>query len=221
MATQREIIIAGPAGRLEGMLHLPDAAPRAVAVIAHPLPTMGGTMDNKVVTTLARAFFELGFAALRFNSRGVGESAGSYDHGDDETLDAIAAANFMHGEFPSLPLTLAGFSFGGYVQARAAEELQPQHLVLVAPAVGRFAPSTGLRADPSTVLSTGVPQVPADTLLVHGDLDEVVELDAVLHWARPQHLPVVVLAGAGHFFHGHLTQLRQIVLQHFAAKGQE
>jgi len=187
------------------MLHLPDAAPRAVAVIAHPLPTMGGTMDNKVVTTLARAFLELGFAALRFNFRGVGESAGSYDQGDGETLDAIAAANFMRGEFPGLPLTLAGFSFGGYVQARAAEELRPQHLVLVAPAVGRFA----------------MPQVPADTLLVHGDLDEVVELDAVLHWARPQHLPVVVLAGAGHFFHGHLTQLRQIVLQHFAAQGQE
>ncbi|MFZ2524163.1 MAG: alpha/beta fold hydrolase [Candidatus Ferrigenium altingense] len=205
MATQREIILAGPAGRLEGMLHLPDAAPRAVAVIAHPLPTMGGTMDNKVVTTLARAFLELGFAALRFNFRGAGKSDGSYDQGDGETLDAIAAANFMRGEFPGLPLTLAGFSFGGYVQARAAEGLRPQHLVLVAPAVGRFA----------------MPQVPADTLLVHGDLDEVVEMDAVLHWARPQHLPVVVLAGAGHFFHGRLTQLRQIVLQHFAARGQE
>jgi hypothetical protein len=187
------------------MLHLPDAAPRAVAVIAHPLPTMGGTMDNKVVTTLARAFLELGFAALRFNFRGAGKSDGSYDQGDGETLDAIAAANFMRGEFPGLPLTLAGFSFGGYVQARAAEGLRPQHLVLVAPAVGRFA----------------MPQVPADTLLVHGDLDEVVEMDAVLHWARPQHLPVVVLAGAGHFFHGRLTQLRQIVLQHFAARGQE
>lgn len=195
------------------MLHLPDEPPRAVAVIAHPLPTMGGTMNNKVVTTLARTFLELGFAALRFNFRGVGESAGSYDQGNGETLDAIAAANFMRGKFPGLPLTLAGFSFGGYVQARAAETLRPQHLVLVAPAVERFAPSTPLR--------TGMPQVPADTLLVHGDLDEVVELDAVLHWARPQHLPVVVLAGAGHFFHGHLTQLRQIVLQHFAAQGQE
>ena len=144
MPTQRKIIFAGAAGQLEGMLHLPDAAPRAVAVVAHPLPTMGGTMNNKVVTTLARAFLELGFAALRFNFRGVGESAGSYDHGDGETQDAIAAANFIRGEFPGLPLTLAGFSFGGYVQAHAAEELQPQHLVLVAPAVGRFAPSTGL-----------------------------------------------------------------------------
>lgn len=159
-------------------------------------------MGNKVVTTLASAFVELGFAALRFNFRGVGESTGSYGHGDGETQDAIAAANFVRNKFPGLPLVGAGFSFGGYVQARAAEELQPQHLVLVAPAVGRFA----------------MPHVPADTLLIHGDLDEVVELDTVLHWARPQHLPVLVLTGAEHFFHGRLTQLRQIVSQHFAAR---
>lgn len=202
MPSQRKVIFAGPAGQLEGVLHLPDAAPSAIAVVAHPLPTMGGTMDNKVVATLIRAFTESGFAALRFNFRGVGESAGSYDHGDGETLDAVAAAGFMRGEFPDLPLIGAGFSFGGYVQARAAEQLQPQHLVLVAPAVGRFA----------------MPHVPADTLLVHGDLDEVVELDAVLHWARPQHLPVIVLAGTDHFFHGRLTQLKQIVLQHFQAR---
>ena len=213
LSSQRKIIFAEAAGQLEGMLHLPDTAPRAVAVIAHPLPTMGGTMDNKVVVTLARAFLDLGFAALRFNFRGAGESAGSYDHGNGETLDAIAAADFMRREYPNLPLIGAGFSFGGYVQARAAEELQPHRLVLVAPAVGRFAPSTGLR--------TGMPHVPADTLLVHGDLDEVVELDAVLHWARPQHLPVIVLAGAEHFFHGRLTQLRQIVLQHLEARGCE
>ena len=205
MTSQRNVIFAGPAGQLEGMLHLPDTAPHAIAVVAHPLPTMGGTMDNKVVSMLAKVFVELGFAALRFNFRGVGESAGSYDHGNGETLDAIAAADFMRGEFPNLPLIGAGFSFGGYVQARAAEELQPHKLVLVAPAVGRFA----------------MPHVPADTLLVHGDLDEAVELDAVVHWARPQHLPIVVLAGAEHFFHGRLTQLRQIVLQHFAAWGRE
>jgi alpha/beta superfamily hydrolase len=184
------------------MLHLPDDEPRAVAVVAHPLPTMGGTMDNKVVTTLAKTFAELGYAALRFNFRGVGESAGSFDHGDGETLDAVAAADYLRGEYPGLPLACAGFSFGGYVQACAAEKLQPQHLVLVAPAVGRYA----------------MPPVPADTLLVHGDLDEVVELDAVLRWARPQQLPVVVLAGADHFFHGRLAQLRQVVLQHFKAR---
>ena len=221
MPTQSKVIFAGPAGQLEGILHLPGTVPRAIAVVAHPLPTMGGTMENKVVSTLARTFVELGFAALRFNFRGVGESAGSYDQGNGETLDAIAAASFMRGEFPNLPLIGAGFSFGGYVQARAAEELQPHKLVLVAPAVGRFDPSTELRAGPSTTLRTGMPHVPVDTLLVHGDLDEVVELDAVLHWARPQHLPIVVLAGAEHFFHGRLTQLRQIVLQHFAARGSE
>lgn len=198
MPTQRKIIFAGAAGRLEGVLHLPGTAPRAIAVVAHPLPTMGGAMDNKVVTTLAKAFVELGCATLRFNFRGVGESDGSYDEGNGETLDAIAAADFMRGEFPNLPLLIAGFSFGGYVQARADEKLQPQQLVLIAPAVGRFA----------------MPGVPANTLLIHGDLDEVVDLDAVLHWARPQHLPVIVVAGAGHFFHGKLTQLKQIVLQH-------
>ncbi|MDH4234161.1 MAG: alpha/beta hydrolase [Gallionella sp.] len=205
MASQQTVIIAGPAGQLVGVLHLPDSVPRAIAVVAHPLPTMGGTMNNKVVTTLTKAFTELGFAALRFNFRGVGESAGSFDQGNGETLDAIAAASFMRGEFPDLPLICAGFSFGAYVQASAAEKLLPQHLVLVAPAVGRFE----------------MPLVPADTLLVHGDLDEVVELDAVLHWARPQHLPVIVLAGAEHFFHGRLTQLKQVVLRHFEAQGHQ
>jgi alpha/beta superfamily hydrolase len=198
MPSQRNLIFAGAAGQLEGMLHLPDSAPRGIAVVAHPLSTMGGTMDNKVVTTLARAFVEIGYATLRFNFRGVGESAGNFDHGDGEILDAVAAAVFMRREYPDLPLLCAGFSFGGYVQARAALELQPQQMVLVAPAAGRFA----------------MPQVPGNTLLVHGDLDEVVELDAVLHWARPQQLPVVVLAGADHFFHGRLTQLMQIVLRH-------
>jgi alpha/beta superfamily hydrolase len=199
MATQKIISILGATGNLEGVLHLPDAEPTAIVVVAHPLPTMGGTMDNKVVTTLTKAFVELGYATLRFNFRGVGASAGSYDEGNGETLDAIAAANFMRGEFPGLPLLLAGFSFGGYVQACAAQQLHPHQLVLVAPAVGRFA----------------MPDVPANTLLIHGDLDEVVELQVLLQWARPQHLPVIVLAGAEHFFHGRLTQLKQIVLQYF------
>ncbi|MDP1633233.1 MAG: alpha/beta hydrolase [Gallionellaceae bacterium] len=199
MSILKKISIHGPAGNLEGALHLPDAPPRAIAVVAHPLPVMGGTMDNKVVTTLARTFVELGFAVLRFNFRGVGESAGSYDEGRGETLDAIAAVNFMRGEFAGLPLVMAGFSFGGYVQACAALDAHPQKLVLVAPAVGRFE----------------MPLVPANTLLIHGDQDDVVELDAILQWAHPQHLPIVVLAGAGHFFHGRLTQLRDIVKHHF------
>lgn len=199
MPSQRKVFFPGAVGRIEGALHLPETAPRAIAVIAHPLPVMGGTMDNKVVTTLARAFVELGCAALRFNFRGVGASEGSYDEGRGETLDAIAAARFMRNEFPELPLLTAGFSFGGYVQACAAAELHPHRMMLVAPAVGRFE----------------MPNVPADTLLIHGDMDEVVELNELLQWARPQQLAVVVLAGAEHFFHGRLTQLRDVVLQHF------
>ena len=197
MATQRKITFAGPAGLLEGSLHLPDNTPIAIAVVAHPLPIMGGTMDNKIVTTLTRAFVELGYATLRFNFRGVGESAGSYDEGNGEMLDAMAAADYLRAEFPGLPLVTAGFSFGGYVQARAAEHLHPQQMVLIAPAVGHFA----------------MPSVPANTVLVHGDADEVVELHELLQWARPQQLSVIVVAGAEHFFHGRLIQLRQIVLQ--------
>ncbi len=202
MPSQRKVSFAGAAGQLEGILQLPGDVPRAMAVVAHPLPIMGGTMDNKVVSTLARAFVESGHATLRFNFRGVGESEGSYDQGKGETLDAIAAADFLRGEYPGLPLLLAGFSFGAYVQARAAEQLKPRRLVLIAPAVGRFA----------------MPDVPHDTLLIHGDLDEVVELKELLEWARPQHLPVVVLAGAEHFFHGRLTQLKQIVTNYLAGR---
>jgi alpha/beta superfamily hydrolase len=196
MPTLKNFSITGTAGNLEGIAHLPDSAPRAIAVVAHPLPIMGGTMDNKVVTTLAKAFVELGYATLRFNFRGVGESAGTFDEGKGEVEDVLAVVRHARQEFGDLPLILSGFSFGGYVQACAAQQLHPQQLVLIAPAVGRFA----------------MPDVPANTLLIHGDMDEVVELHELLQWARPQHLPVIVLTGAGHFFHGRLTQLKQIVL---------
>jgi alpha/beta superfamily hydrolase len=175
--------------------------PLAIAVVAHPLPTMGGTMENKVVTTLARTFAELGFAALRFNFRGVGNSAGEFDNGNGEVEDALAAVRHGRQEYGSLPLILSGFSFGGYVQARAAQHLHPQphRLVLVAPAVGRIE----------------MPHVPHGTLLIHGEQDEVVPLADVIDWARPQNLPIVVLPGAEHFFHGRLHQIKQLVLQDF------
>ena len=192
----------GKAGHLEGIAHLPDNAPRAIAVVAHPLPTMGGTMENKVVTTLAKAFAELEFVALRFNFRGVGGSEGIFDEGNGEVEDVLSVVHYARQEYGGLPLILSGFSFGGYVQARAAQQLHPQQLVLVAPAVGRFA----------------MPPVPHDTLLIHGDLDEVVPLADVLQWARPLHLPVVVLPGAEHFFHGQLNQVRQIVLHEFSGR---
>lgn len=200
--------IDGPAGYLEGMAHLPQGAPRAIAVVAHPLPTMGGTMENKVAVTLAKTCAEIGCVALRFNFRGVGASAGEFSGGDGEEQDMVAVAHYARELFgEELPLLLAGFSFGGYVAARTAQKIAPQHLVLAAPAVGRFAPSTGLR--------TGMPAVAPDTLVVHGELDEVVPLTDALDWARPQHLPIVVLPDAGHFFHGRLTQLRDIVKRHF------
>ncbi len=199
MPSLNPVSFPGPAGNLEGVLHLPDTAPQAVAVVSHPLPTMAGTMDNKVVTTLAKAFVELGFAVLRFNFRGVGASAGEFDNGNGEMDDLLAAVQFAQAEFGHLPLILAGFSFGGYVAARAAQQLQPRKLVLVAPAVGRVA----------------MPQVSHDTLVLHGEQDEVIPLTEIFGWARPQHLPIVVLPEAGHFFHGRLIQLKQIVQHEF------
>lgn len=191
----------GPAGNIEGVAHLPQGAVRAVAVVAHPLPTMGGTMENKVAVMLAKTFAEMGCVALRFNFRGVGASEGEFTGGDGETEDLAAVARYAREQFgEDLPLLLSGFSFGGYVAARAARQLAPRHLVLAAPAVGRFA----------------MPVVAPDTLVIHGEHDDVVPLAGVLEWAGPQHLPVVVLPGAGHFFHGRLTQLRDIVTKHFS-----
>lgn len=217
MASHQNVFFAGPSGKLEGALHLPEACPepsrsaepRAIAVVAHPLPTMGGTMDNKVVTTLAKTFAELGFVALRFNFRGVGNSAGEFDSGNGEVEDVLAVVHHARQEYGHLPLILSGFSFGGYVQARAAQHLHPlpHQLVLIAPAVGRSVPSFRN--------STGMPHVPHNTLLIHGEQDEVVPLADVMEWARPQHLPVVILPGAEHFFHGRLNQIKQLVLNNF------
>jgi len=199
MPAQHKFSIPSHSGVLHGVVHMPAGIPRAIAVVAHPLPTMGGTMENKIVTTLVKAFAELGFIAVRFNFRGVGDSSGVYDDGNGEVDDVLAVVRYAMQEYGPLPLILSGFSFGGYVQARAAEQLHPQKLVLVAPAVGRFA----------------MPQVPADTLLIHGELDEVVALTDVFAWARQQHFPIVVVPEATHFFHGHLHHLKAIVNQHF------
>lgn len=195
---------AGLAGRLEGCAHLPEGDARALAIVAHPLPTMGGTMENKVAVTLAKTFAELGCIAVRFNFRGVGTSEGSYTGGDGEEQDLLEVTDYAREQFGAgLPLILSGFSFGGYVAARAAQHLQPQHLVLAAPAVGRFA----------------MPTVQPGTLVIHGEHDDVVALADSLAWARPQHLPIVVLPEAGHYFHGRLTQLRDLVTRHFNGAG--
>lgn len=197
----RKLLIDGPAGTLEcAMDQLLDLqAPRGTAVICHPNPTQGGTMDNKVVQTLARAFVQLGYQVVRFNFRGIGQSAGAWDEGRGEVDDALAV--IAHFRQDGLPLVLGGFSFGGYVASRAALQLTgeaaPERLVLVGPATSRF----------------DMAPVPADALVIHGEVDDVVPLSSVLDWARPQHLPVIVVPGVGHFFHGQLTLLKNLVLR--------
>jgi alpha/beta superfamily hydrolase len=193
--TARETI-AGPAGALEVVMNTPPQAPLGIALVAHPHPQQGGTLDNKVVQTLAKTFFALGYAPVRFNFRGVGASVGIFDHGDGETEDALAALAFARKSFgESLPVALAGFSFGSFVQTRVAKRVDAERLVLVGPAVKRFA----------------VESVPAETIVIHGEEDDVVPLDDVFAWARPQELPIVVFPGCGHFFHGRLSQLQRIV----------
>jgi len=171
-------------------------APRGLALIAHPHPQQGGTLDNKVVQTLAKTFFALDYVAVRFNFRGVGQSAGTFDNGEGETEDALAALAFAQSRYAQAgPPALAGFSFGSFVQTRVAQRIAAGRMVLVGPAVGRFA----------------VEPVPPDTIVIHGEQDDVVQLADVFAWARPQQLPVIVFPGTGHFFHGRLVQLQQVV----------
>lgn len=189
----------GPAGRIECAIDAPADSVRGIAVICHPHPQHGGTLDNKVAQTLARAAVQLGYRAVRFNFRGVGESQGAWDEGRGEVQDALAV--IAHHRDVGLPLLLAGFSFGAYVAAQAAAQLpgdaKPQRLALVGPSTERqqMAP------------------VPADTVVIHGESDEVVPLAATLDWARPQALPVIVFPGVGHFFHGQLTLLKNVLVQ--------
>lgn len=209
-STRRERI-DGPAGRLEVALDLPARAPRGLAVIGHPHPLQGGTLDNKVAQTLARAWVQLGFASVRPNFRGVGASEGRYAEGLGETEDLRAAMQYASVELElpqDAPLALAGFSFGGFVAARLCAQLgeqgrEVQHLSLVAPAVASF-------AVPAPRDAEGRP-LARRMLVVHGDADEVVPLAATMDWARPHAQPVLVVPGAGHFFHGLLTPLKQWV----------
>lgn len=192
---ERRSSVAGPAGRLEVAFNVPEGPVRGIALIAHPHPLQGGTLDNKVVQTLAKTFAALGYAAVRFNFRGVGQSVGQFDDGIGETDDALAALAAAKLEFGELPVALAGFSFGSYVQTRVAHAITAERLVLIGPAVKRFS----------------VEAVPPDTIVVHGEEDDVVALADVLAWARPQQLPIVVFPGCGHFFHGRLPQLQRVI----------
>jgi alpha/beta superfamily hydrolase len=199
-STLERLVIAGPAGNLETDINDPGKPRRGIALIAHPNPVQGGTKDNKVVTTLAKTLFGLGYVAVRPNFRGVGASAGTFDEGNGETEDLLAVANHVLARYDHLPLLLAGFSFGAFVQTRVAQTLTAERLILVGPAVNRFSAAA----------------VPADTLVVHGEVDDVVPLADVMNWARPQNLPLVVVPGGEHFFHGRLHILASIVQRHCA-----
>ena len=209
MNSQTEKIrLQGAAGLIEVQRDRPAAADgtRGIAVIAHPHPLFGGTMDNKVVQTLARAFVACGWTAVRFNFRGVGASEGVHDEGRGEREDMLKVVEQLA---PEGPLAIAGFSFGAFVASCAAETLwtsrDVRQLVLVGTAASRFA----------------VAALPADaherTLVVHGEADDTVPLSAVMDWARPQSLPVTVVPGGGHFFHGQLPLLKSLVVRHLRA----
>lgn len=207
-ATQR-LLVAGPAGAIDVALDYPATPSLGVAVIAHPHPLHGGTRDNKVVQTLARALLALGYVCWRPNFRGVGESAGEHDEGRGETQDLLALLAFAQARaraegLPDTPVVLAGFSFGSFVQSRVASALTaqgapPARLVFVGAAVSRFP----------------LEAVPPDTLVIHGETDDVVPLAAVFEWARPLDLPVVVIPGADHFFHRKLPLVKRIVMAGF------
>jgi alpha/beta superfamily hydrolase len=207
-ASTERLTLQGAAGAIEVLRDAPDAsvAPRGVAVIAHPHPLFGGTMDNKVVQTLARAFVQCGWTAVRFNFRGVGATAGVHDAGRGEAEDFGLVLAQLAGDGP---VALAGFSFGAFVASRALAALPParavEQLVLVGTAASRF--------DVAAI----APGLHARTLVVHGEQDDTVPLSAVLDWARPQALPVTVVPGGGHFFHGQLPLLKGLVVRHLQA----
>jgi hypothetical protein len=194
-------LIDGPAGHIEVAVDTSDGAPAGLAVIGHPHPLYGGTLENKVTATLARAFASVGWLAVRPNFRGVGASEGAHDHGRGETDDFLHVVNtaprWLRADVGALPHALAGFSFGSFVAAQAAARLSPPaaHLILVGAAAGKWP----------------LPPVAADTLVIHGEFDETIPLAQVLDWARPQDLPVVVLPGADHFFHRRLSTMKRLV----------
>ena len=195
----QSFFIQGAAGQLQCALDLPTTDPIGIALVAHPHPLYGGTMDNKVAQTLARTFIGMGYVTARMNFRGVGQSAGEHDNGIGETADMLLLLNHIQQKYPHLPFALSGFSFGTFVQSRLERELpadnKPQRLVFIGSAAVKW--------------DLGV--VPSDTIIVHGEQDETIPLSDVLDWARPQDLPVTVIPGADHFFHRKLHHIKQLV----------
>ena len=220
------VLLDGTAGKIECVINLPaggehrdrlhdaprgrvhdaardrlDDAPRGVALIAHPHPLFGGSLDNKVAQTLAKTFVELGYIALRPNFRGVGASAGEHDEGRGEADDLLAILNYARTRFHAQAPVLAGFSFGAYVQTLVARRAAPERMALVGVAAGLVSGGRSYTAE----------AVPADSIVIHGELDETVPLANVLAWARPQELPVIVVPGADHFFHRRLNLIKSII----------
>ena len=198
----QKFYLTGHAGKMECLLDEPEGSPRGIALVAHPHPLYGGTMENKVAQTLARAFVGLGSVTARFNFRGVGESEGTYDDGRGEVDDMEVMLAHMLNEYPGLPFTLGGFSFGTFVQAQLQQRLEAQgrpaeRLVLVGTAAGKWP----------------MPPVPLDTILIHGELDDTITLTQVFDWARPLDIPVTVIPGADHFFHRKLVHIKNLVAQ--------
>ena len=196
----QKFFLPGTAGNIECALDLPEVAPIGIALIAHPHPLHGGTMDNKVVQTLNRAFVAHGYAVARLNFRGVGQTQGLHDEGRGETDDAALLLAYMKQQYPGLPVALAGFSFGTFVQACLQQRLAAQgeplpRMVLVSPTAGKWTP----------------PNVPADTILIQGEADDTILMSDVLNWARPQDIPVIVVPGCDHLFNRKLHHLRNLV----------
>lgn len=201
--------IHGPAGTIELFIDAP-AQVKGIALVGHPHPLFGGSNTNKVVHTLARTFRDLGYAALRPNFRGVGLSSGEHDQGAGETEDMLTVISWAQSRWGVLPLALGGFSFGAFVQTRVAKRLAQgatpvRRMILVGTAAGQVAGTRGYLTEP----------VPADTLVIHGEQDETVPLSNLLEWARPQNLPVVLIPGADHFFHGKLNLIRDQMTRHW------
>ena len=207
MNSQTErLTLQGEAGIMEALRDTPEGASQGVAIVAHPHPLFGGTMDNKVVQTLARAFVQCGWTVVRFNFRGVGASAGVHDAGEGETRDFVRVVEQVA---PQGPLAIAGFSFGSFVASHAIESLWPartlEKIVFVGTAAQRF-----------TVANLPT-ELHEKALVVHGEQDDTVSLASVMDWARPQSLPVTVVPGGGHFFHGQLPLLKGLVVRHLQA----
>ena len=192
MTRQHKLRIKGPAGAIETVIEEPPGQPVGLALIAHPHPLKGGSLDNKVAWTLARAAVACGLVAVRPNFRGVGESAGEFDHGIGETDDLLALSRAITTHYGPLPWTLMGFSFGAYVQHRVAQELHAQRLIMVGPAVSMY-----------SFEATHIP-----TTILHGTEDEVIPFAAAREYADTHAIRLIAIEGAGHFFHGQLRELQ-------------